>query len=260
MQRNTLRASFLFVALLSLSACNVFHSFASPGNDEAYIEEARACLHSQNYACAVENYSKVTNEALKNEKLCIVSIARSGINLTALVSIITGQNVGAELPGQLAEAMLPFTEEKLAAASESPTYCNALPTATAEEAQTAGLLQSLAYLSQCAIRLARTDTLVSVSANASQTDCNSTTAGNGDGRITDSDISFDGTGVLGPGVPGICDADIFICQQAIANAGSLAGSSGSADLIENINALPAAFQGPIISAARAEMLAMIPAD
>lgn len=223
----------LILSLLSLPlylSCNIYTPLSSPGTDEEYLEEARACLHSGDYACAVENYGKLSDGPVKNEKLCIVNIARAGLGLSTLVETLTNEESQEAFLGQMANRLLPFTEEKQTAAEAAVTNCALL-----SSDDTGNLLKTLSYMVDCGNRLAKTDTLVAIS-DGGTTTCNSTTAGNGDGEITSVDIGGNAlTGALSAGEPGMCAADVQTCLNDLQAANGLGFGGGIGG---NLDALP----------------------
>lgn len=223
----------LILSLLSLPlylSCNIYTPLSSPGTDEEYLEEARACLHDADYACAIENYSKLSEGPVKNEKLCIVNIARAGLGLSALVETLTNNESQDAFLGQLANRLLPFTDEKLAAAEASITNCALLASD-----DSGNLLKTLSYMVDCGNRLSRTDTLVAVT-DGGTTTCNSATAGNNDGQITTVDVGGNAlTGALSAGEPGMCSADVQACLNDLQAADALGFGGGIGG---NLDALP----------------------
>lgn len=252
-----LKNRFLLLALVSfpfLTSCNIYRGFASPGSTEEYIEEAQKCLADQDYACAVSNYEMLPAGAQKNEKLCVVNIARAGLGLTALIDIITSSSTGARILGDLATQLLPYTAVKEAAAAAAIPYCLAM---TASD--TATMLKSLAYMVDCSIRIAKTDTLVSAT-NGGIVTCDSTIAGNGSGTITSADIGGDGAGSITTGTPGMCQADVHACSSDITNASALTGAlaSGGLSAIANNITLISGFSNAVDDVVRLNLKTSIP--
>ncbi len=228
------KSRILILSLLSLPlylSCNIYTPLSSPSTDEEYLEEARACLHSGDYACAIENYEKLSDGPVKNEKLCIVNIARAGLGLSTLVQTITNNESQDAFLGQLANRLLPtYSEDQLAAAESSITNCALMGTD-----DTGTLLKTLSYMVDCGNRLAKTDTLVAIS-DGGTTTCNSTTAGNGDGEVTSVDIGGNAlTGALSGGEPGMCAADVQKCLDDLQAANGLGFGGGIGG---NLDALP----------------------
>lgn len=248
---------FLVLALACplLLSCNVYKSFASPSTTVEYIEEAQRCLADGDYDCAIVNYGKVTDANTKNEKLCIVNIARAGLNMSALIDVITNSGSGARVLRSLAEKILPYTQTKEDAAAASITAC-----ALMASSDTATLLKSLSYLVDCGVRVAKTDTLITSVDNGGAT-CNSTEAGNASGTITAEDIGGDptvgaGAGDLSVTYPGMCTYDAHQCKTDMSNAQALNGglSTGGFDSIaSNITALSSLYGAGSDSLARAAL-------
>lgn len=230
------RAAFYLGLLAVLTGCNVYAPFASPGSDTDYVEEARKCLLTSDYSCAISNYNRISDSSLRNQKLCLVNISRAGMNLTSLVTIATSGSSGSSLLKLTANQILlrGYSQERLDAAAEAVTQCTALGTD-----QTSTLLKLLSYITDCGVRLAKSDSLVALSEGGATT-CNSTTAGNGNRVMDDADIGGDGTGAVSGVNPGMCEADVQACvnnmNQAGALGGTLAGSTGLSALSANVTA------------------------
>lgn len=226
------------LVLAAVSACNVFEGFASPSNDEEYIQEAHKCMREGNYVCALENFGRISNTDLKNEKICLAQITRAGLGLDELVNTISS-NTGQSMLGRLATAVLPWTQEKETASSAAITECNKLSTISDQSKQS--LLRTLAYFADCAVRISKTDSLVSA-VDGVTTECNSTSAGNGDGDIGSADIAkVDASAALDATNLGMCEFDVRTCVNDMSAAEALSGQLGSGlgDVIGNINAVPA---------------------
>jgi hypothetical protein len=241
---------FLVLALACplLLSCNVYKNFASPGNSVEYIEEAQRCLADGNYDCAIANYSKVTDANTKNEKLCIVNIARAGLGMSALIDVITNSGSGSRVLRNLAEKVMPYSTTKEEAAAASITAC-----ALMASSDTATLLKSLSYLVDCGVRVAKTDTLITSVDNGGTT-CNSTASGDASGTITATDIGGDpATGVLSVTHPGMCTYDAQQCKSDLLNAQALNGglsTSGFDSIASNITALSSLYGAATDSLAR----------
>jgi hypothetical protein len=234
----TLR-SVVFVSasfLVLLSSCNIYTPFASPGSDTEYLEEARKCLASSDYDCAITQYNRLSDTTVKNQKLCLVNISKAGMNLTSLVNVLTSSSSGSSLLKLVANQILlrGYTSTRLDAAAAAVTACSALGTD-----QTSTLLKMISYVTDCGVRMAKSDTLIATSEGGSAS-CNSATTGNRSGAMDDSDIGGDAGGALSVGNPGMCEADAQACitdiNAAAAVSGSLGSSSGLSALSSNISA------------------------
>jgi hypothetical protein len=221
------RRFFLVVVLgLSLplfSGCNLYSSFAGPNNDEEYVQEAQKCLREGNYTCAIDNYSKIVSTELKNEKLCLVQLTRGGLGIAELVNTIASSS-GATMMGRLATALMPWTEDKQTGMEAAVVECNKLSTIANVEKQ--ALLRTIAYLSECAVKMAKADQFV---ATSEATDaCNATTAGNQDGELTAGDIAASNASVDLSGVnTGMCKVDVTTCATNLDQANDLSAFLGA---------------------------------
>lgn len=224
MPRNYRILALVLVSVPLLGSCNVYRGFASPASDAEYIEEAQKCLVDRDYDCAITNYGRVSNATVKAEKLCIVNLAKAGLGISSLISIATNSGTGNDLLKDFAQALLPYTTTKEAAAEEAISKCTAMAAS-----DTAQMLQALSYLVDCSVRIAKTDTLVATVNNGGAT-CNSTATGNSDGQITADDICVDGTGGITPTNPGMCEKDVLACATDVDNANNLSGGLGTAGL------------------------------
>jgi hypothetical protein len=233
------RTGFCLGLLLLLNGCNVYAPFASPGSDAEYIEEARRCLATSDYDCAIANYSRIAETALKNQKLCLANISKAGMNLTSLVSVATSGSSGSSLLKLTANQILlrGYTQAKLDAAASAVTQCALLGSD-----QTSTLLKLISLITDCGVRLAKSDTLVATSEGGATT-CNSATAGNGNRVMDDADIGGSGAGVVDGSNSGMCEADVQACVNNMNAAGTLggglAGSTGLSALASNANAAAA---------------------
>ncbi len=241
MQKTKYAFGIVLSALL-LCSCNMYSGFAAPGSDSEYIEEAQKCLADRDFGCAIVNYNKLSSTNEKNKRLCLVNMARAGLGVSELVQIISNSGTGATIVGEIAQELLPYSEEKETAGAAAVTACEAYSTAVSGD--TATLLASLSYLVDCSVRVAKTDTLVATS-DGGTTSCNSTTAGNSNGLITQSDIGgHSATGALSVGNPGMCQADVHACLQDLNDAAALTGAlsaGGLGDIANNILSLSSVY-------------------
>lgn len=220
------------VLFLGLS-CNVYSPLNSPSTAAQYEEEALKYLHDGDYAKAIENYGKLPAGQARFEKLCTAYMAESGLGISQLIKIISDRGTGAELMGKLAQAFIPWTAKGQAAAEGARANCKELDT-TGSSAKLNTLLRTLGYLADCSMRMARTDQLVTTD------DVNCSTAGNGDGVLTPSDISASALGTVSTGNPGMCKDDVLECTSDLnAIAASALTDAGLGDIADNISAIPA---------------------
>jgi len=95
--RLPLRTPLLQAALLALTlsgvgtGCNLYSFMDQPGSSEQYLSRARACLDKGDYACARENYAKVSGDALDNAKSeeAFAILAQEGIEIGDFYSALT---------------------------------------------------------------------------------------------------------------------------------------------------------------------------
>lgn len=197
------------VATLSLVvACNLYAPLAANSSVDDHLEEAQKCLHEGNFACAVENYSKLPDGDLKNQKLCTVNMARAGFTLSSLINTVTKKSDG--VLGELANNVIPWSEERKTAADDAKTYCASYKASSAS-GDLGVLLGSLSVLLHCANRMSKADQFQATS--NSDTEC--TTAGNKDGVVDESDISPNADGTVSASTPGMCAADVEDCRVDI---------------------------------------------
>jgi len=227
-----LLGTLLVIAVLF--GCNVYSPLTSPSIEEEYIEQAQKCLHDGDYACALEQYSLLSDGAKKSEKLCIVNMARAGFTLSVLIDIASNRTSGSNMVGLMANRLIPWSQEKQNAVVTAVTHCNALATQN-PTGKIAVLLKSLGLLMDCSVRMAKADMLI----GSSLTDTACTTAGNNNGRVTSSDMSqsSDGSG------SGMCAADVTQCLADFSAVPSTQlADAGLSDLKANYDAMPAALK------------------
>jgi len=222
------------VAAFILS-CNVYEPFDSASSDQDFVELALKCLHKGDYACAVDNYSKITNATTKSEKLCTVNIGRAGFNLTALINSFDAKDQ--KVLGTIANQLVPWTAEKGAAADAARTQCAAYSAAVNTKLGT--MLDTLSALLRCTTYMAKTDKFQA--ANAADTACVTANAAS-NGKVEQADIAVNSAGDL----PGMCAADAKQCLTDILsiNATSL-GNSDIPDINDAYKNLPAPLQSAL---------------
>src|SRR3989338_8831192 len=140
-------------AVLCVSSCNVYRPLDSATSDEALLEEGLRCYHEKDYDCAVAAYEKLSDSNLRSEKLCPAYLTQAGVTLTVFLGSVNKGD--ATMLGELAGALLPWTETKGAAATNAASECRLF--AEANDNNTTTLLSSVAQLVNCATRMARTD-------------------------------------------------------------------------------------------------------
>lgn len=241
-----LRIPLWLFLLFVLLRCNVYAPLRSASSDADYLEEATKCLHDNDAACAAEQYEKLSNADLKNEKLCTLYVSEAGLGLSAIPAI---KEAGAKMLSAIAGKLLPWSQVKSDASDKAVTYCTNLA-ASPSAGDLSTLLKFISILTHCSTRIAKTDQFVA----SSNSDTACTTAGNGDGKITQSDI---GDGALGTITSkGMCSADVRTCITDLASmsTGDLE-KAGYTDLKDALNKIPAALkqQGADAIAGRKEL-------
>lgn len=238
-------------------ACNIYEPLAKRSTPEEYVEAAQACLHKSDYACALENYNALPAGKLKNEKLCSVYLAKGGVTLKSLISVIpTGS---ATMLGALANTLIPWSDTKSSDLASAKTSCEALAADTTS-GDTGALLKVVAYFADCAIRLAKTATYQSVAAGDA---CNTPNA-SAPTSLRPADIG-PANGVISSSNPGMCSTDVSACVTDIsAISGSSLTSAGLTDISNAFNLIPselknnAAATEQAIATARVSIRTVIP--
>ena len=87
----------LSLIILYLISCNLYTPFNTTGSDLDKLEEAQKCLSDSNYDCALEQYEKLEDNTLKQQKLCQTYLSRGGVTSTVLVNSLN-QNSSKMLP------------------------------------------------------------------------------------------------------------------------------------------------------------------
>ncbi len=191
------------VCLAFLISCNIYKPFDSKSSAEDFIEAAQKCLHEGNYACAIENYSQLPDLTQRAEKLCIVSVARAGFTLPALVGAF--EKKSAKVIGDLANIFIPWSADRDTASDDAKTFCNQF--ATLAKNDLGVLLTSISAIVHCTIRMAKAD--VCACTDDTQTTC---VPRDSDGKVTAGDLS-DNTGKISVSNPGMCSADANACAE-----------------------------------------------
>lgn len=220
-----------------LISCNVYSPFAQRSSTADLLEEGQKCIHNNDYPCAVEAYSAIPDPEVKNEKLCMLNLTQGGMTISFLQNTIT-QNSGKML-GNLAQGLVPWSQAKSDALDAAKTACaNYVSTAsTTVGANQATLLKSISLLIHCAIRIAKTDQFVATS--ESDTACN--TPGNGNGTVSQSDVSDNANGTIS--ATGMCAADALACTSDISGmSGSSLSAAGLNDIATALSKVPDALK------------------
>lgn len=220
--------SLVFFGLSGLLAsCNLYTGFGTAGSDEAKIEQALSCLHDNNYDCAIENYGKLSDATEKNRRLCQVNLARAGLTLSVLINKLGSGTGSASALGDLATAILPWTQVKQTAIEAAAAPCDAYYAASTTS-KINQVLEVLSGVMDCAVRLAKADQFVA----KSDADTACTTAGNNDGKVTAADVADNGNGMIT--ATGMCTADAKACKDRIsATKGAAQGGDGDLDALIN---------------------------
>lgn len=226
------------VTFFSVVACNLYAPFTANTTQEDHLEEAQKCLHEGNFSCAVDNYQLLTDEKLKNEKLCTVSMARAGFTLTNLINTVTQKSDS--VLGNLARNISPWTTEKKTAADDAKSYCksykDSVASGTDNEKNLGTLLRALSVLLHCSNRISRAD----LYQGTSDADEECTTAGNADGEIDTSDISTSNDGTIGAGQKGMCTTDVIACRDDVSSlTKDELEKAGLGDIASALDSIPA---------------------
>lgn len=210
----------LFVGLLPiLSSCNIYKPFAGTGSTEDILDAALSCLHAEDYVCAIEKYNKLPDSDLKNERLCTVTLAKAGVTLNVLLNVVTQPD--RDMLGALANSFLPWSTTRQTDIDSAKAVCATYyGNFTTVNASTKTLLKTLSLLSHCAVRMARTDTLV----GDDRTNDPCTIPGNSSGRITAADI---GSGGLSTVNTGMCSVHVEDCNDDLVALPSEADLNGA---------------------------------
>jgi len=211
----------LCLSLLTLASCNVFAPLDAESSDQDFLEAAQKCLHDGDYACAISYYQRLSEGDRKNQNLCTTYLAKAGMDLPALLDVVTQQS--STMMGRLAAEFLPWNPTRTADAEAGKNACLAYA-ASGSSGNAGVLLRTLGLLVDCATRIAKTD--VTRGSSDSDTDC--ATAGDNSGTVVKSDIEGTGGEVM-------CSADVAICRDNISSLD--AGELGNAELTDIQGAL-----------------------
>jgi hypothetical protein len=227
-------------ALVGLASCNLYSGLSSVGTDQGRVEEALKCLHDGDYECAIAQYTALENTDERNRRLCQVQLARAGLTLPVLINQLGSGTEESSSLGDLAQAILPWTQEKQTAVEAAAVPCDAY-FAAAPTSELAQVLSTLSGAMDCAVRLAKTDTLVA----SSDTDTVCTTPGNKSGTITADDVSDNADGSIT--AVGMCTTDATACKTRIAATSGAGGGDENLDsLVGQLTGLTGASTGTAI--------------
>lgn len=228
-----MRAIFLLLLPLLVS-CNIYSPFAPSSSTEDLVEEGRKCEHDGDFGCAIDAYSKIPDPLTKHEKLCQGYLAQGGVTLSVLINTLTQGT--SKILGDVATALMPWSSDKGTALLNAKNACIEfanLATTTIGRKQSA-LLKSLSLIADCSIRISKTDEFVATS----NSDESCTTPGTRDGRITQSDVAENSTGVIT--TVGMCASDVTACDQNIAAIdGTGLSNAGLTQIKAGVDAIPA---------------------
>ncbi len=231
-----MKQPLVYLAFLPvLLSCNIYEPLAKKSTPEEYIEAARACLHKGDYACAIENYNELPAGKQKNEKLCSVYLAKGGVTLKSLISVIPTGN--ATMLGALANTLIPWSETRSSDIASAKTACTDLA-ADSTSGDTGALLKAVANFADCAVRLAKTASYQSVAAGDS---CNTVNT-SAPTALRASDIGPT-NGVISTATPGMCSTDVTACVTDIsAVSGSSLTGAGLTDIATAFTSIPDALK------------------
>lgn len=213
-----------------LISCNIYEPLAKKSTPEEYLESGQACLHKNDYACAIENYNSLPDGSLKNENLCTVYLAKGGVTLKSLISIIP--NGSATMLGALANTLIPWSATRGADLASAKTYCTnyAADTSTGDKGV---LLKTLGNLGDCAARMAKTASTLSVAEGDACNTPNTTNTG-----VLRAQDMGPASGSLSAG-PGMCTEDVVECVKDVsAISGPSLTGSGFTDISTAFSAIP----------------------
>jgi hypothetical protein len=82
--------STLSIALTGLSSCNAFDPLDNPGSDPQYLSAARACFDKGDFACARENYSKLSSsyQDTVTAEESFISLDEEGASMGAIMEFV----------------------------------------------------------------------------------------------------------------------------------------------------------------------------
>ena len=230
MQKNIIRL-FVHTAVVFLFAgCNIYAPFTTKNNQNDYIEEAQKCLKNNDIGCAIDNYSLLPDGELKNQKLCVSYLSRAGFTSKLMLNVVA-QNSDKVL-GNLANALVPWTAQKMADAVSAAPFCNAV------SGNVGTLFKVITLFVDCGLRMAKADVLIGSS--PSDTTCTTPNPAS-DGQVTKADIGSTGAGM--------CTTDITACAQHFVDlVGVNLSSAGLGNINDAFNQIPAGLRDPTVTA------------
>ena len=186
--------------------CNVFAPFQSTNSQQDLLELGQQCLNNKNPLCAITYFNQLPSGTLKNENMCAVYTSLGGTTLDALASAsVNASNVTNGFDyfiGFLAQALVPYSASNL-----NYLTANALQFCSQLTNNANPFLATLYYMSDCALRVAKTDQTVCTISGTGPT-----TNGNQNGHITRSDICT-ASSCTGNANNAMCSADALACYN-----------------------------------------------
>lgn len=247
----TPKKSILIITVLLgsvLTSCNLYYPLDAKSTEQDHLEIAQKCLTSGDFACAEVEYNALTTPSLKNQKLCTLYISQAGFGLSQMIKL--SNNANAQVLGTIANAILPYTAAKLAAVDKAKTYCSAFndiaKNSTADDAKLGALLKTLSLFTSCAVRLARTTSVMATS----DTDTACSTPSTSPNAVTRNSITTLGDGSLSPAAPGMCSADAVQCANDLITADSAVINAGLDGFKSTLSNVPAGAKGAASSPIR----------
>lgn len=234
-------STLVAVSALLLAGCNLYAPLDATSTDADRVEIAQKCLSDGDYDCAVAEYKKLNDAALKREKLCLVYIGQAGFGLSQLIKISNSSGNKQKVLGLVANAMLPYTGVKKTAADNAITACQDFrdnTTAGTPERKTAVLANTLGKFAHCGILLARTTVELGVDDDVNGTCTTASTYK----TVSTTSVSAAGNGSVSAGNPGMCAADAVACGKdlkAVGDDSTELSAAGLGNVSNTFNSLPA---------------------
>lgn len=233
----TFRKLFILISFFGLLAsCNVYTPFNTNGSDLDKLEEAQVCLKQNDWACALEQYQKLEDNTLKQQKLCQVYLSRGGITLSVLVNVLNQDSN--KILVNLGNKLIPWTSNKSKDLDLAKTHCGNFN--SIKSSADSLFLKSASLLAHCAIRMARADRFQSIQSDDTCTMANVSS----NGFVEAGDICQSSDGSLeesGVSKPGMCSPDVSTCSSDIISVKNVAAelrSLGLNDLAGAAEKLP----------------------
>lgn len=234
----TFRTLSLLISIFSLLAsCNVYTPFNTNGADLDKLEEAQVCLKQNDWDCAIEQYQKLNDNTLKQQKLCQTYLSRGGITLSVLVNILNKNSE--KILVNLGNELIPWTSNKSQDLELAKTHCGNF--SSLSPSGDSLFLKTTSLLAHCAVRMARTDRFQAIPSDDTCTMANISSNGVlGAGDVCQTaDGSLEDSGVA---KPGMCSQDVNACVSdilAVKDVASELSSLGFSDLAGAAGKLPA---------------------